>query len=103
MTWNSFPISTIYGGGHREGGDKGPRLLLLKVTPISLSKHHNKIIFDVVSARALYSASALERASTVSFLLLQEGGESPKKGQKPIVERRSVTSPALIPYFRFKR
>lgn len=48
-------------------------------------------------------SSALERATTVSFLLFQDSGESPKKTQKPIVERRSVTSPALIPYFSFQR
>lgn len=34
--------------------------------------HRKKIISDVVSARALYSASALERATTVSFLLFQD-------------------------------
>jgi hypothetical protein len=53
---------------------------------------HN--ISEVVSARARYSASVLERAVKVRFLLRQDIRESPRKIQKPVVERRSTGSPA---------
>ena len=48
----------------------------------------------VVSASARYSASVLERATTDCFLLRQEMRESPRRKQYPVVERRSVGSPA---------
>ena len=42
----------------------------------------------VVEDKARYSASALERATVLCFLALQEIQVSPRKVQKPVVERR---------------
>ncbi|KNA20759.1 hypothetical protein SOVF_049300 [Spinacia oleracea] len=39
---------------------------------------------------ALYSASALERATTVCFLDFQEIGDEPKRIQKPVVDLLDV-------------
>ena len=63
-------------------------------TPRSCSNQRNQISSAVVAASALYSASVLERATTVCFLLLQEIRESPRRKQYPVVDRRSVGSPA---------
>lgn len=41
-------------------------------------------------AKAQYSASVLERETTICFLLYQEIKESPRKKQKPVVDHRSL-------------
>jgi hypothetical protein len=50
-------------------------------TPISCNSHRNQRSSEVVSARARYSASVLERATTVCFLLCQEMTEVPSRKQ----------------------
>jgi hypothetical protein len=55
----------------------------------SQQSHH---ISEVVSARSRYSASMLERAVKVCFLLCQEMRKSPRKIQKPVVDRRPAQS-----------
>ena len=47
----------------------------------SLRSYRNQRNSDVVSARARYSASILERAITVYFLLRQEIREEPRRKQ----------------------
>jgi hypothetical protein len=64
------------------------------VRPISSNSQRRARSLEVVSVRARYSASVLERDTICCFLLCQEIKESPKKKQKPVVERRSVGSPA---------
>ena len=61
-------------------------------TPRSCSNQRNQISLAVAAASALYSASVLERATTVCFLLLQEIRESPRRKQYPVVDRQSVGS-----------
>ena len=46
-----------------------------------LRSYRNQTNADVVSARARYSASILERATTVYFLLCQEIKEEPRRNQ----------------------
>ena len=60
----------------------------------SCSNQRNQISSAVVVASALYSASVLERATTICFLLLQEIKESPRRKQYPVVDQRSMGSPA---------
>ena len=63
-----------------------------QLTLRSCSDQRNQISSAVVAASALYSASVLERATTLCFLLLQEIRESPRRKQYPVVYRRSVRS-----------
>ena len=50
-------------------------------TPKSVRSHRSQRCSDVVSARARYSASVLERATKVCFLLRQEIKEEPRRKQ----------------------
>ena len=50
-------------------------------TPKSVKSHRSQKSSDVVSARARYSASVLERATKVYFLLRQEIKEEPRRKQ----------------------
>ncbi|MED6142516.1 hypothetical protein PIB30_114569, partial [Stylosanthes scabra] len=63
------------------------------LVPRSSRSQRIQRISAVVSARARYSASVLERAVRLCFLLRHEMRESPRKMQYPVVERRSVGSP----------
>ena len=59
-------------------------------TPSSLSKRFVHTSSQEVFAIARYSDSALDRATTVCFLLFQEIRFPPKKTQTPVVDRKSV-------------
>ena len=50
-------------------------------TPKSLKSYRSQRSLDVVSARAQYFASVLERATKVCFLLRQEIKEEPRRKQ----------------------
>jgi hypothetical protein len=54
---------------------------------MSDKSHRNQRSLDVVSARARYSASVLDRAATDCFLLRHEIKEVPSKKQYLVVER----------------
>ena len=53
---------------------------------------------QVVSGRARYSASVLERKTTSYFLLRLEKKEVPNRKQKPVMEHRLVRSLAQSPH-----
>jgi hypothetical protein len=69
------------------GGDRRDK-------PSSCSKDWNHLISAAALARALYSASVLERATVAYFLQLHEMRFLPKKTQKLPVDRRSSLLPA---------
>ena len=53
---------------------------------MSLSKAVSHVTSQVVKARALYSASAVDLATTDCFFVFQEIGEDPRRTQKPVVD-----------------
>ena len=63
------------------------------VNPSSKIRPFNHISSQVVAAMALYSASALDRAITVYFLLFQVTRFPPTNVQKPVVDFRSRAFP----------
>ena len=65
-------------------------------TPKSLRFYPSQRILAVVSARALYSASVLEQATRVCFLLRQEIREEPRRKQYLVVDLQSLGYPAQL-------
>jgi hypothetical protein len=59
---------------------------------MSNKSHRNQRSLDVVSTRARYLVSILDRATTDCFLLHHEIKEVPSKKQYPMVERQSMGS-----------
>ena len=62
--------------------------------PSSKRRAHNHLVFAAALARALYSASVLDRATVFRFLQPQEMRLLPRNTQKPSIERRSLRHPA---------
>ena len=60
---------------------------------MSAKSHQSQTSSQVVSTRARYSASVLERETTSCFLLRHETREVPNRKQKPMIEHRSIGSP----------
>jgi hypothetical protein len=60
--------------------------LLAELCPNSLSNNLNQMISIVAAAIALYSASALDLATTACFLLFQVTAFPPTNMQKPVVD-----------------
>jgi len=61
--------------------------------PSSKRRAHNHLVSTTALARALYSASVLDRATVFYFLQAQEIRLSPRNTQKPPVERQSSRHP----------
>ena len=61
---------------------------------MSAKSQRSQTSSQVVSARARYSASVLERETTSCFLLRHETREVLNMKQKLVIEHRSVGSPA---------
>ena len=60
---------------------------------MSAKSQRSQTSSQVVSVRARYSASVLERETTSCFLLCHETRKVPNRKQKPVIEHRSVGSP----------
>ena len=59
---------------------------------MSAKSQRSQTSLQVVSARARYFVSVLERETTSYFLLRRETREVPNRKQKPVIEHRSVGS-----------
>ena len=56
-------------------------VITIKISSKGCRSHHSQRSSDVVSTRARYSASVLERATRVCFLLHQKVREEPRRKQ----------------------